>query len=78
MDGINPNEKYPSSFCVIIDIINSNKSSTNDQDTFSKQLDNTLKQSLALFRDNNEFQQTINEFGKFYCFLFFIKYLFFF
>ncbi len=36
----------------------------NGQEAFSKELDKTLKQPLALFRDENEFKQKINDYGK--------------
>ncbi|CAF1019294.1 unnamed protein product [Rotaria sordida] len=64
LDGIDHNEKSVKYFRVTVDITNSQQTITNEQDSFSKQLDNTLKQPLALFKDENELKQKINDFEK--------------
>ncbi|CAF0882882.1 unnamed protein product [Rotaria sp. Silwood1] len=64
LDGIDQNEKSATNFRVIIDIANSQQTMINEQDSFSKQLNNTLKQPLALFKSENELKQKINDFKK--------------
>jgi hypothetical protein len=64
LDGVEQTEKYPPSFRLILDTTVSKKTSTNDQEIQSKQLDNTLKKPQCLFKDETEFRHTIEEYGK--------------
>ncbi len=64
MDGTDQTEKYPPSFRLILDTISSKKTSLNDQEMISKQLDSTLKKPQCLFKDEIEFRHTIEEYGK--------------
>jgi hypothetical protein len=79
LDGIEQTEKYPPSFRVTLDTTPSKKSSLNDQEMISKQLDNTLKKPQCLFKDEVEFRHTIDEYGKnifLVCFVSFYKKIF--
>ncbi|CAF5106907.1 unnamed protein product, partial [Rotaria sp. Silwood1] len=64
LDGIDQTEKYPPSFRLTLDTISSKKISTNDQENILKQLDNTLKKPQCLFKDEVEFQHTMDEYEK--------------
>ncbi len=64
MDGTDQTEKYPPSFRLTLDTISSKKISPNDQEIISKQLDSTLRKPQCLFKDENEYQHTIDEYGK--------------
>ncbi len=64
MDGTDQTEKYPPSFRLTFDTISSKKTSLNDQEMISKQLDSTLKKPQCLFKDEIEFRHTIEEYGK--------------
>ncbi len=64
MDGTDQTEKYPPSFRLTLDTISSKKTSLNDQEMISKQLDNTLRKPQCLFKDETEFRHTIDEYGK--------------
>ncbi len=64
MDGIEQTEKYPPSFRLTLDTTSSKKTPSNDQEIFSKQLDNTLQKPQCLFKDETEFRHTIDEYGK--------------
>ncbi|CAF3580279.1 unnamed protein product [Rotaria sp. Silwood1] len=64
LDGIDQTEKYPPSFRLTLDTISSKKISTTDQENILKQLDNTLKKPQCLFKDEVEFQHTMDEYEK--------------
>ncbi|CAF0957547.1 unnamed protein product [Rotaria sordida] len=64
LDGAEQTEKYPPSFRLTLDTISSKKASPNDQEAMSKQLDNTIKKPQCLFKDENEFRHTIDEYEK--------------
>ena len=64
LDGTEQTEKYPPSFRLTFDTIPSKKTSTTDQDMIAKQLDMTLKKPQCLFKEETEFRQTIEEYGK--------------
>lgn len=64
LDGIEQTEKYPPSFRLTLDTTASKKTSLNDKENISKQLDNTLKKPQCLFKDETEFRHTIDEYGK--------------
>ena len=64
LDGADQTEKYPPPFRLTFDTIPSKKSSPNDREMISKQLDNTLKKPQCLFKDETEFRNIIEEYGK--------------
>ena len=64
LDGIEQTEKYPPSFRLTLDTTVSQKSSSAESDTVYKQLDATLKRPQCLFKDELEFQHTLEEYGK--------------
>ncbi|CAF0872270.1 unnamed protein product [Adineta steineri] len=64
LDEIDHNEKNPTVFRITLDIINQQQSSINRQDSFTKELDKTFKQPLALFRDEVELKQKTNDFSE--------------
>ncbi|CAF1286650.1 unnamed protein product [Adineta steineri] len=64
LDEIDHNEKNPTLFRITLDIINQQQSSINRQDSFTKELDKTFKQPLALFRDEDELKQKTNDFSE--------------
>jgi hypothetical protein len=66
LDGIDQNEKSPTLFRLSIEVTNSEKPVLNKQDSFTRQLDETLKQSFVLFQNENDFKQKINDYGKIY------------
>ncbi|CAF2538541.1 unnamed protein product [Rotaria sp. Silwood2] len=62
LDEIDQNDKSTKFFRVTLDIANSQQAMIKEQDSFSKQLNNTIKKPLALFKDENELKQKINHF----------------
>ncbi|CAF3340006.1 unnamed protein product [Rotaria socialis] len=64
LDGVDQNEKSPSVFRVTVNVMNSQQSMMKEQDTFSKQLNHTLKQPLTLFKDDGEFKQKVTDFAR--------------
>lgn len=63
LDGTDHTEKYPPSFRLTLDTVSSKKSSPDDQQMISRQLDNTMKKPQCLFKDEMEFRQTLDEYG---------------
>jgi hypothetical protein len=64
LDGTDQTEKYPPSFRLTLDTTSSKRISSNEQEIISKQFDNTLKKPQCLFKEEAEFRQTIEEYGK--------------
>lgn len=64
LDGTEQTEKYPPSFRLTFDTIPSKKINGNDQEMISRQLDQTLKKAQCLFKEEAEYRQTIEEYGK--------------
>lgn len=76
MDGIDQPEKYPPSFRVSVDTTSSKRGPTNDQELLNQQLTNTLNRPQCLFKDELEFQQTVQEYGKYHLHCFFLVYFY--
>jgi hypothetical protein len=63
LDGTDQTEKYPASFRITLDTLSSKKTSRNDREMISKQLDSILKKPQCLFKDDMKFRHTIDEYG---------------
>ena len=61
LDAIDLNEKNPTLFRLTIQIINLSRDTLEKQDSFSEQLNQTLKQPLTLFGDEYQLQKAIND-----------------
>ena len=64
LDGTEQTEKYPPSFRLTLDTTASKKSASNEQEIMSKQFDNTMSKPQCLFKEEVEYRQTIEEYGK--------------
>ena len=63
MDAVDQNEISSTLFRLTLDTTSLHNSIAKDQDGLSTELEHTLKQRLLLFKDENEFKQTMNSFG---------------
>lgn len=66
LDEIDQNEKNPTLFRIIIDIIHSQKSLSNEKDGFTELLEKTFKQPFTLFGNEDELHKTITGYGKYF------------
>jgi hypothetical protein len=64
LDGTEQTEKYPPSFRLTLDTTASKRPSSNEQEIMSKQFDNTMSKPQCLFKEETEYRQTIEEYGK--------------
>ena len=64
LDGIEQTEKYPPSFRVTLETNSSKRTPSNEQEYLNQQLNQTFQRPQSLFKDENEFRQTIEEYGK--------------
>lgn len=64
MDGIEQTEKYPPSFRVTLETSLSKRPPSNEQEFLNQQIQQTFQRPQTLFKDENDFRQTIDEYGK--------------
>lgn len=64
LDGIEQTEKYPPSFRVTLETSLSKKPPSNEQEFLNQQIQQTFQRPQTLFKDENDFRQTIDEYGK--------------
>jgi len=63
LDGIEQTEKYPPSFRVTLETSLSKKPPSNEQEFLNQQIQQTFQRPQTLFKDENDFRQTIDEYG---------------
>ena len=69
LDGVDPQEKYPPGFRVIIEKVVSDPSPVHGPHSCDQRLIDTIEQPLALFRDEIDFKQTMTDYrmSPFHC-----------